>query len=135
MEATAEQELGVVMSSHLVSDLERICDYLIVLVASRVEVAADVDDLLASHWQVTGPRTDPAALPAGWDVISESHTDRQSTLVVRSPGPIAEPGWSADPIGLEDLVLTYMSQASRPRAARRNANGGQAASETLEARR
>ena len=122
MEATAEQELTVVMSSHLVSDLERICDYLIVLVSSRVQVAAEVDDLLASHWQVTGPRCDPAALPAGWDVISESHTDRQSTLVVRSSEPVAGPGWSADPIGLEDLVLTYMSQASRPLPARRAAS-------------
>jgi ABC-2 type transport system ATP-binding protein len=125
MEATAEQELSVVMSSHLVSDLERICDYLIVLVSSRVLVAADVDDLLTTHRQLTGPRTEPAVLPASWDVISESHTDRQSTLVVRSAEPIAEPGWTADPIGLEDLVLTYMSQASRP-AVRRDAVRGDA---------
>ncbi len=46
MEATAEHELSVVMSSHLVADLERVCDYLIVLVASRVQVAGEVDDLL-----------------------------------------------------------------------------------------
>jgi ABC-2 type transport system ATP-binding protein len=140
MEATAEQELSVVMSSHLVSDLERICDYLIVLVSSRVQVAADVDDLLASHWQLTGPRTDPAVLPASWDVISESHTDRQSTLVVRSPEPIAEFGWTADPIGLEDLVLNYMSQASRPVGARRDVgrrDAGPAGGNTtrMEARR
>ena len=59
MEATAEQELSVVMSSHLVSDLERACDYLIVLVASRVRLAGEVDELLATHWQLTGPRCDP----------------------------------------------------------------------------
>ena len=143
MEATAEQELSVVMSSHLVSDLERICDYLIVLVSSRVQVAADVEDLLASHRQLTGPRCDPAALPASWDVISESHTDRQSTLVIRSAEPITAPGWSADSIGLEDLVLTYMSQASRPLPARRAAAAagtsstttGTPASTTTEVRR
>ncbi len=135
MEATAEQELSVVMSSHLVSDLERICDFLIVLVSSRVRVAADVDDLLATHWQVTGPRTDQEALSDSWEVISESHTDRQSTLVVRSEGKPAEPGWAADPIGLEDLVLTYMSQASRPAANPARRAGSKRNTSTLEARR
>jgi ABC-2 type transport system ATP-binding protein len=113
MEVTAEHELSVVMSSHLVSDLERICDYLIVLVASKVQVAGDVETLLASHYQVTGPLMDEAALPADWQVISASHTNRQSTLLVRSEAPIAEPGLSVDQIGLEDLVLAYMSYANR----------------------
>jgi ABC-2 type transport system ATP-binding protein len=119
MEVTAEQDLSVIMSSHLVSDLERVCDYLIVLVASRVQVAGEVDTLLASHYQVTGPRRDAAALPADWDVISGSYTDRQSTFLVRSDSPITEPGMTVDHIGLEDLVLAYMSQANRqaPRAA------------------
>jgi ABC-2 type transport system ATP-binding protein len=114
MEATAEQELSVVMSSHLVSDLERICDYMVVLVSSHVQVAADVEQLLASHRQLIGPRCDLGALPAGWEVISASNTDRQSTLLVRSGDPISDPAWVVDEIGLEDLVLAYMSQASRP---------------------
>ncbi len=114
MEVTAEHELSVVMSSHLVSDLERICDYLVVLVASRVRVAGEVDALLASHYQLTGPRCDPATLPPDWEVISASHTDRQSTLLVRSDTAIAEPGMTVDSIGLEDLVLAYMSQAAQP---------------------
>ncbi|HUC59332.1 MAG TPA: ABC transporter ATP-binding protein [Streptosporangiaceae bacterium] len=121
MEVTAEQELSVVMSSHLVSDLERICDYLIVLVASRVRVSGDVDTLLASHYQLTGPRRDPESLPADWDVISASHTDRQTTLLVRSESPIAEPGMTVDRIGLEDLVLAYMSQATKPARTARHA--------------
>ena len=65
MEATAEHELSVVMSSHLVADLERVCDYLIVLVASRVQIAGEVDDLLASHQLLTGPRSDDRSLPPG----------------------------------------------------------------------
>ncbi len=114
MEVTAEQELSVVMSSHLVSDLERVCDYMIVLVASRVQVAGEVEDLLTTHRQVTGPRTDLSALPADWEVISARHTDRQSTLLVRTPSPVTDPVWTADPIGLEDMVLSYMSRAVRP---------------------
>jgi ABC-2 type transport system ATP-binding protein len=50
-EFTATRQISIVMSSHLVSDLERICDYLIVLVASRVQLAGPVTELLASHDQ------------------------------------------------------------------------------------
>ncbi|HXS63027.1 MAG TPA: ABC transporter ATP-binding protein [Streptosporangiaceae bacterium] len=113
MEVTAEHDLSVVMSSHLVSDLERICDYLVVLVNSRIQVAGEVETLLATHYQVTGPRCDPAALPADWQIVSASHTDRQSTLLVRSDTPVVEPGFTVDQIGLEDLVLSYLSEAGR----------------------
>ena len=111
MEAVAEQELSVVLSSHLVADLERVCDYLIVLVGSRVRVAGPVEDLLASHHLLTGPRRDPATLPADQEVVSASHTDVQTTLVVRTTGAVLDPSWTVSEIGLEDLVLTYMSQA------------------------
>ncbi|MGH3243487.1 MAG: ABC transporter ATP-binding protein [Spirillospora sp.] len=115
MEAAVEHSLSVVLSSHLVSDLERTCDYLIVLVESRVRVAGDVDDLLASHHRLSGPRRDPSTLPADQHVVSESHTDRQSTLIVRTDAPIHDPAWTVGQVGLEDLVLAYMSaEPARP---------------------
>ena len=116
MEATADQELSVVMSSHLVADLERVADYLIVLVGSRVQVDGETDDLLASHRLLTGPRSDASALPGGVQVITESHTGRQSTFLVRSTAPVHDPAWSADPIDLEDLVLAYMGKAASANA-------------------
>jgi ABC-2 type transport system ATP-binding protein len=106
----AEDSAGVILSSHLVSDLERVCDYLIVLVASKVRVAGEVDDLLASHCRLTGPRDTP--LPAGVEVIVDSHTERQSTLIVRSAAPIDEPSFDVEQLTLEDLVLAYMSGAT-----------------------
>ena len=112
MEATADQDLSVVLSSHLITDIERVCDYLIVLVASRVKVAGPVDDLLVTHRLLSGPRRDPASLPGGVQVISASHTDVQSTLLVRSAGPVLDPAWTVSEVGLEDLVLAYMSQAT-----------------------
>src|SRR5581483_6045790 len=96
MESVADQGLSVVLSSHL----ERVCDYLIVLAASRVMVAGAVDDLLAAHHLLTGPRRDPASLPAGVQVISASHTDRQTTLLVRTSGPVLDPAWTVSEIGL-----------------------------------
>jgi ABC-2 type transport system ATP-binding protein len=115
MEATADQELSVVMSSHLVADLERVADYLIVLVDSRVRVDGETDDLLASHRLLTGPRSDASALPGGVQVITESHTSRQSTFLVRSTAPVHDPAWAADSIDLEDLVLAYMGSAAAAR--------------------
>ena len=112
MEATAEQELSVVMSSHLIGDLERVCDYLIVLAGSRVQLAGPVEDLLAAHCLLSGPRRDPATLPSGLTVISASHTDVQTTLLVRTSGSVLDPVWTVSEVGLEDLVLAYMSQAA-----------------------
>jgi ABC-2 type transport system ATP-binding protein len=110
MEATAEQELSVVLSSHLVSDLERACDYLIVLVDSRVRVAGGVENLLATHHRLLGPRRDPARLPADQQVIAARHTDHQTTLIIRSDAPIHDPAWTVGQLSLEDLVLAYMHQ-------------------------
>jgi ABC-2 type transport system ATP-binding protein len=118
MEAVAEQDLSVVLSSHLVADLERVCDYLIVLVGSRVRVAGPVEELLATHHLLSGPRRDPDTLPAGQQVISASHTDVQTTLLVRTSDPVLDPAWTVSEVGLEDLVLAYMSQAAGHR--RRN---------------
>ena len=119
MEAVAEQRLSVVLSSHLVADLERVCDYLVVLVASRVRVAGEVSDLLASHHRLSGPRRDPGTLPAGQEVITESHTDKQTNLLVRTDGPVLDPAWAVKPVSLEDLVLAYMSRAGDETPARR----------------
>jgi ABC-2 type transport system ATP-binding protein len=58
---------------------------------------------------LTGPRRDPERLQAGQQVVSASHTDRQSTLLVRTDEPILDPAWTVEPVGLEDLVLAYMS--------------------------
>ena len=110
MEAVAEHELSVILSSHLVSDLERVCDYLVVLVASRVQLAGDIDTLLGTHHRLTGARRDPATLPSDQHVISASHTDRQTTLLIRTDGPIRDPAWTVGQLSLEDLVLAYMSQ-------------------------
>jgi len=111
MEAVAEHELSVILSSHLVSDLERVCDYLIVLAGSRVQLAGDLDAILASHRRLTGPP--PDVLPDG--VIAAQHAERQSTLVVRSEGPVYDPAWKVSKLTLEDLVLAYMGpRATEP---------------------
>ena len=112
MEAVAEHELSVVLSSHLVSDLERVCDYLIVLVDSRVRAAGGVEDLLATHRRLTGPRRHPSRLSADQHVLWASHTDRQSTYIVCSDGPVLDPAWTVSQLSLEDVVIAYMQEAA-----------------------
>jgi len=116
MEAVAEHGLSVVMSSHLVNDLERVCDHLVVLVASQVRVMGDVDELLATHHRLSGPRRDVETLPADQHVVSAKHTDRQTTVLVRTEAPILDPVWTVSRLSLEDLVLEYLSNpaAARP---------------------
>jgi ABC-2 type transport system ATP-binding protein len=112
MEFVAEHGVSVVLSSHLVSDLERVSDNLVLLIASRVRIAGDVEDLLASHHRLIGPRRDPASLPSGQHVVEATHTERQSTLLVQSDAPIHDPVWTIQPVDLADLVLAYMRQAA-----------------------
>ena len=116
METAADSDVSIVLSSHLVSDVERVCDYLVVLADSQVQLAGDVDDLVSSHHRLIGPRRDPASFPANQEVIDASHTDRQSTLLVRSHGPIIEETWTIEPVSLDDVVLAYMARGTRPRS-------------------
>src|SRR5207245_1049346 len=78
---------------------------------SRVQLAGDVEELLATHHRLVGARSHLDGLPEGVQVIEASYTDRQSTLIVRSAVPVDDPSWSVESIGLADLVLAYMTQA------------------------
>ena len=123
MEDVATQGVSVVLSSHLVADLERVCDYLVVLVASHVQLSGEVSELLACHHRLSGPRRDPGSLPADQEVIQESHTDKQSTILVRTNEPILDPAWTVKPVTMEDLVLAYMSQPRDTEPAHRSRRG------------
>ncbi len=110
MEVVAEHGVTVVLSSHLVADLERVCDHLVILVASQVQLAGDVAGLLAEHRRISGPRR-PGGPPPDQEIIEESGTERQSTMLVRTCAPILDPEWTSVPVTLEDVVLAYMGRA------------------------
>jgi ABC-2 type transport system ATP-binding protein len=111
-EAVAGGGLTVVLSSHLVADIERVCDYLILLSSSRVQLCGDIDTLLAEHRVLVGPRKDITAIEKTHTVVQATRTARQDTLLVRLNGPVIDPAYQADDVGLEELVLAYMSQQS-----------------------
>jgi ABC-2 type transport system ATP-binding protein len=109
MELMADHKPTVVLSSHLLSDVERVCDHLILMTDGQVQLVGTVDDLLAQHKVLTGPRRDERSLPSDQLVVRASHTDRQTTVVVRTTAPILDPAWVVSDIGLEELVLAYMA--------------------------
>jgi ABC-2 type transport system ATP-binding protein len=108
MSSVAEDGVSVLLSSHVVSELERVCDYLIVLAAGRVQVAGDVDDLVATHRVLTGPTAHVDAIKENYDVVLEQQAERQSVLLVRGAPAQGPLGWQVAPTNLEELVLSYL---------------------------
>jgi len=109
MAAVAEDGLSVVFSSHVVSELERIADYLVVLNQGKLQVAGQVDALLAVHRMLTGP-SGTMTLDSRHTVVHATRAGAQAHLLVRTaaPGDPGPAGWQSDPATLEDLVLGYL---------------------------
>jgi ABC-2 type transport system ATP-binding protein len=117
MEAVSETGLTVILSSHIVAELERVCDHLVILAQARAELAGPIDEIVAGHRLLTGPRNDAGAVARVHDVIRESHTARQTTLLVRADGHVYDADWELHEVDLEEIVLAYLGYgASRPLA-------------------
>jgi ABC-2 type transport system ATP-binding protein len=122
-DAVAAGGLTVVLSSHLIADLERVCDHLILLAASRVQLCGDLDPVLAEHQVLVGPRKDTAAIERDHTLVQAVRTARQTTLLIRRNGPVIDPDFEADDVGLEELVLGYMGEHAWPAPAHLTAIG------------
>jgi ABC-2 type transport system ATP-binding protein len=114
METVAESGVTVVLSSHLISDLERVCDHLVLLSNGHVVIAGTTETLLAEHHLVSGPREQVDMMLHRRDVIELRVTDRQLTAMVRGNGAVPDPRVDVRGVSLEELVLAYLR---RPREA------------------
>jgi ABC-2 type transport system ATP-binding protein len=114
--ADAEGELTVLMSSHLLHDLERVCDHLVLLAASRVQLCDDIDNVLAQHRSLVGPRRPLTEVERSIDVIAATQSDRQTRLLVRVDGAVLDPAWEVSDVALEDIVVGYMALGGDDRA-------------------
>ena len=112
--AEAEGKLTIVLSSHLLVDLERICDHLILLAASRVQLCGDIETLLGEHQVLVGPSKATTAIRRTHTVVQAVRTPRQTTLLIRGSGPVIDPAFEAANVSLEEMVLAYMGQGSVP---------------------
>jgi ABC-2 type transport system ATP-binding protein len=116
MTAAAEDGVSVVLSSHVLAELERVAGYLVLVSHGNIQVAGEVEDLLAAHRMLTGPASEAGRYARQWNVVHTSSAASQVRLLVRSGGTAhpVPPGWAARPVTLEELTLAYLRQ---PRAA------------------
>ena len=112
LRAVTETGVTVVLSSHIVADLERICDQLIILANGHTQLVGPIEELLAGHRLLTGPRRDAAGVARVHQVIRESHTERQTTLLVRANGHVYDACWETHEVDLEEIVLAYLGTTS-----------------------
>jgi ABC-2 type transport system ATP-binding protein len=116
MEVVAEQGVTVVLSSHIVADLERVCDHLVILSHARTQLVGPIDEILSTHRLLVGPRTDSAAVAHVHDVIRETHTERQTSLLVHANGHVYDAEWQLHEVDLEEIVLAYLGQGVKAAA-------------------
>ncbi|MDQ2717592.1 MAG: ATP-binding cassette domain-containing protein, partial [Chloroflexota bacterium] len=115
METVASHEMTVLLSSNILEDLETICDYLIILSAACVQIASDIETLLATHKWLIGPYDRSEPITRTHLVLQSSHRGRQSHLLVRTNGPISHPSWQVQDVTLKEIVLAYLDLPSEGR--------------------
>jgi len=108
MEAVVDEGITVVLSSHIVAELERVCDHLVTLAEGATQLNGPISEIVASHRLLTGPRSEAASVARVHDVIRESHTERQTTLLVRANGHVYDSRWVQHEVDLEEIVLAYL---------------------------
>jgi ABC-2 type transport system ATP-binding protein len=108
LEAVAERGVSVILSSHIIAELERVCDYLVTLADGRTQLSGPIGEIVASHRLLTGPRSDASSVARVHHVIRESHTERQTTLLVRANGHVYDACWEQHEVDLEEIVLAYL---------------------------
>ena len=112
LQAVTETGITVLLSSHIVADLERICDRLIILANGRTQLIGPIEEILDGHRLLTGPRTAATAVARVHQVVRESHTARQTTLLVRANGHVYDARWEMHEVDLEEIVLAYLGATS-----------------------
>ena len=114
MDGVAELGATVIVASHVVADIQRICDHIVLLSGGRVRLEGDVEELLESHRLLTGPRRPLGSIRGVREVVRERYSGRQLTLLAITEGPIVDPSWTVDPVSLEELLLAYMAPERLP---------------------
>jgi ABC-2 type transport system ATP-binding protein len=111
MEAKVDSGSTVLLSSHIVGGLDRVCDFLVILATARVQVAMTIDEALASHRRLIGPSAALEALSTVHPIVFSTETARQATAVVRADTEIFDPAWESQHLSLEEIVLAYLSRS------------------------
>ena len=110
MDAAAEDGLSILLSSHILADLERVCDFLVIIAGGMVQIGGGIDRIVASHKLLTGPRSDSGAVERVHNVVQSHDTERQTSLLVRTNGHLFDASWQVNDVDLEEIVLGYLGR-------------------------
>jgi ABC-2 type transport system ATP-binding protein len=108
--------ITVVLSSHLIGELARVCDHLVVIRDGQVRLAGEIDEIVAEHHWVAGSPEDTERMPTGVEVLSRSPHERHTTLLVRTRDRLLNPALTVSPVDMEELVLAYLERPPPPSA-------------------
>ena len=135
MAQVADGDLTVIIASHVVSELERFCDFLVVLTHGHVQLAGPVDGLLGEHQMLTVPRATPDADLPG-TIIHRDDSDRHSSVLLRTspatPAIQAHPDWRIETVSVEELVMAYLQRPAKGAKSRYPAQGSQPSGPTTK---
>lgn len=109
MEIATERTLTILISSHMIADIEQLCDYLVILAASQVRLAGSIEHILEQHTLLIGPSESFDAIAQSHTVLQASHTGRQSTVLLRTDEAVTHPAWEQQDLSLETIVLAYLA--------------------------
>ncbi|WP_031509580.1 ABC transporter ATP-binding protein [Streptomyces megasporus] len=113
MQEVAETGMTVLLSSHVLADLEGICDHLLLLAGGRMRLAGDVEDLVAGHRLMIGPSQGAEGGFPDEIVVEARSTQRQATVLIRGAAPAGLPGWEAHEPTLEELALAHLRSSRK----------------------
>ena len=116
MESVAETGQTVLLSSHQIGDLDRVCDYLIVLAGGQVQAAEDMQEFQQRHHWLICPSEQAGAVAQRFTVLQAGQSARASTFLVRTDGAEPVPGWDMQPASLEDIILAYLARPTHQKA-------------------
>ena len=123
LQTVVDDGATVLLSSHAIDDLATVCDYVIILSASQVQLADELDNVLASHRLLVGPASTAPVMPPGATVVSSVTTGRQVAMIVRSESPVTDPAWQVVEPSLDEIVIAYLRARSRPGSRARDRRG------------
>jgi ABC-2 type transport system ATP-binding protein len=116
LDSSVASDITVVLSSHLLGDLARVCDHLVVIRDGQIRLTGELDQLLGEHHWIAGAPEQASRLPNGVDVLAEYRHERHTRLLVRARQPVLNPALKVEPVDLEELILAYLERPARERA-------------------
>jgi ABC-2 type transport system ATP-binding protein len=128
LDSAGASDMTIVLSSHLVGELARVCDHLVVIRDGQVRLAGELDELLGEHHWVTGSPDATSRMPGGVEILSRSPHERHTRLLIRTRAPLLNPALTTSPVDLEELVLAYLERPAPPRELQPSTVTGQAGS-------